>query len=41
MNEAKTRNAAMPTMTMTIDQNQIGDYRFEKTLGRGTFGKVK
>jgi hypothetical protein len=28
-------------LNMTIDNSQIGDYKFEKTLGRGTFGKVK
>ena len=25
----------------TIEKDQIGDYRFVKTLGQGTFGKVK
>jgi len=51
MNEKLTRNthhvgATSKTTcgapyTMTIDKNQIGDYNFVKTLGRGTFGKVK
>ncbi len=29
------------TMEITIDSTHIGDYKIEKTLGRGTFGKVK
>ena len=47
MNEVSRNNHPLgPSKTsaalaMTIDQDQIGDYRFVKTLGRGTFGKVK
>ena len=33
--------AAQRPFLATIDQIQIGDYKFEKTIGRGTFGKVK
>ncbi|TNV83544.1 hypothetical protein FGO68_gene10416 [Halteria grandinella] len=28
-------------LALTMEKNQIGDYKFVKTLGQGTFGKVK
>ncbi len=41
--EEASRNSSLPnnTLQMTVDKQQIGSYRFVKTLGQGTFGKVK